>query len=152
MKFIALFLLFFVTNFSIIEIRELYPSAALSIENAQKFNSKTTASSQNGNTTLGAYKGASLTILAKFAKKIPEKTKLFKQGASLIESAIQKEPTNIELRLIRLSVQENTPKIIKYHANKKEDASYIIAHYKEQENPLRKYLEEFIKESKSFSK
>lgn len=100
---------------------------------------------------LVAYKGASITILSKYTKKVSDKIKNFKEGAKLVEYAVSIEPNSIEIRLIRLSIQENVPKIVKYNKNKSEDVAFILAHYKEQSKPLSTYIKSFILQSKSFS-
>lgn len=144
-------LLFSFSNPDISEIRKLYPNAANSEVTSKEFASKFSEITTGNNKTLVAYKGASVTIVAKFEKKISNKIKNFKEGAKLVEFAIESEPNNIEIRLIRLSIQENVPKIVKYNKNKKEDVAFILAHYNEQSNALRAYLKSFILQSKSFS-
>lgn len=145
------YLLFSFGNPDIAEIRKLYPNAANSEVASKEFTSKLSEITTGNNKTLVAYKGASITISAKFEKKISDKIKSFKEGAKFVELAITSEPNNIEIRLIRLSIQENVPKIVKYNKNKKEDAMFILAHYNEQSNALRAYLKSFIVQSKSFS-
>ena len=144
-------LLFSFSNPDISEIRKLYPDAANSEVTSKEFLLKLSEVTNESNKTLLAYKGSSITISAKFQKKISDKIKTFKVGAKLVEFAIESEPNNIEIRLIRLSIQENVPAIVKYNRNKKEDAVFILSHYKEQSNNLKAYLKSFILQSKSFS-
>jgi len=66
------------------------------------------------NKVLLAYKGAAIAMKAKFAKQIKEKKNLFVEGVKLIENSVKSEPNNLEIRLIRLSIQENSPKILNY--------------------------------------
>ena len=145
------YLLFSFSNPDIAEIRKLYPNAASSEVTSKEFLSKLSEVTNESNKTLVAYKGSAVTISAKFEKKISDKIKSLKEGAKLVELAIGSEPNNIEIRLIRLSIQENVPKIVKYNKNKKEDAAFILAHYNEQSNALKVYLKSFILQSKSFS-
>jgi aspartyl-tRNA synthetase len=149
--FSILFSLFTLVNFDISEIRKLYPNVASSEVNAKDFAAKLADVSNDDTKALVAYKGASITISSKYIKKISEKIKIFKEGVKLLEYAVANEPNNIEIRLIRLSVQENVPKIIGYNKNKKEDVAFILAHYKEQTKPLATYIKSFILQSKSFS-
>ncbi len=144
-------MLFFFSNPDISEIRKAYPNVVSSEANAKDFVAKLAAVSNDDTKVLVAYKGASITILSKYIKKISDKIKNFKEGAKLLEFAVANEPNNIEIRLIRLSVQENTPKIVGYNKNKKEDVVFILAHYKEQTKALKDYLKSFILQSKSFS-
>ncbi|SFB01862.1 hypothetical protein SAMN05660845_1337 [Flavobacterium swingsii] len=143
--------LFSFSNPDISEIRKLYPNASNSEVTSKEFASKFSDITSESNKTLVAYKGASVTISSKFIKKVSDKIKVFKEGVKLVELAAGSEPNNIEIRLIRLSIQENVPKIVKYNKNKKEDAAFILAHYNEQSTALRAYLKIFILQSKSFS-
>ena len=101
---------------------------------------------------LNAYKGATLTLKAKFAKKIKEKKEFFKNGAGLIESAIASEPDNIEIRVIRMSVQENSPKFLKYNKNIDQDKQFILTHFSgTKSSAVRKFVKEYVLESDGFS-
>jgi seryl-tRNA synthetase len=152
MKTTFLFLfLFLFSNPSITEIRKLYSTVNSSESNAKEFASKLNEVSKEDNKTLVAYKGASLAILSKLEKKISDKSKKFKEGSSLIEYAVANEPNSIEIRMIRLSVQENVPKIVNYRGNKKEDKKFLLDHYKEQTGALKAYIGDFIAQSKSFT-
>ncbi len=136
---------------SITEIRKLYATATSSQANAKDFVAKLNGVEKNDDKTLVAYKGASIAIVSKLEKKISDKSRKFKEGAGLIEYAIQSEPNNIEIHLVRLSVQENVPKIVHYSSNKKEDKQFLLDHYGEQTGALKTYIGDFIKQSKSFS-
>ena len=148
---ILVLFLFLFSNPSIIEIRKLYGSVLSSESNAKEFASKLNEVSKEDNKTLVAYKGASLAIISKLEKKVSDKSKKFKEGSSLIEYAVANEPNSIEIRMIRLSVQENVPKIVNYRGNKKEDKKFLLDHYKEQTGVLKTYIGDFISQSKSFS-
>jgi len=148
--FLAFFLIF-LGNPSITEIRKLYGTANNSENNAKEFAQKLNEVSKEDNKTLVAYKGASIAILSKLEKKVSDKSKKFKEGAGLIEYAVTNEPNSIEIRMIRLSIQENVPKIVNYRANKKEDKKFLLDHYKEQTGALRTYIADFILQSKSFT-
>lgn len=148
--FLAFFLLLF-SNPSITEIRKLYATANNSESNAKEFASKLSEVDKEDNKILVAYKGASLTILSKLEKKASDKSKKFKEGSGLVEYAVANEPNSIEIRMIRLSIQENVPKIVNYRGNKNEDKKFLLDHYKEQTGALKTYIGDFISQSKSFS-
>ena len=132
------------------EIRKIYPTAAKSEKIAGELLAKL-ESIDHKNPILVAYKGAALTLKSKFSKKVLDKIEYFKAGAKLIESAVSSEPRIIEIRVIRLSVQENVPGIVNYKKNIKEDAAFIYARLQEIDGPLRDYVVNFILNSKSFS-
>jgi hypothetical protein len=145
------FFLIFSNTPEISDIRKLYPSVVTSETNAKEFASKLADVTKEDNKTLVAYKGASIVILSKFKKEISDKTKNFKEGAKMVEFAVTSEANNIEIRLIRLSIQEKAPRILKYYGNIKEDKNFILDHYKESSSTLKTYLKNFILQSKSFS-
>jgi hypothetical protein len=101
---------------------------------------------------LVAYKGAVLILMAKYSKVIKEKIFFFKEGATLLNFAIFEEPANVEMRCIRLSIQENAPKLLKYRANKTEDKQFIKDGYDTiKSTTIKTYVRGFIMQSKSFS-
>lgn len=149
--FFSLFIvLLFSGNPNLAEIRKAFPTASQNESSASAFAAKLNDVSADDKTLL-AYKGASITMVSKFKKKVSEKISTFKEGAKLIESAVTSEPNNIEIRVVRLSIQENVPGITNYKKNIKEDAAFILKHYKEQSVVLKDYIRSFISHSKSFS-
>jgi len=76
-----------------------------------------------------AYLGALKMKMSGLQKGPSSKLKTFKEGRELLEAEIKKDPTNIEWHFLRLAVQENAPKIVKYSSNLTEDHNYIISHF-----------------------
>lgn len=72
-----------------------------------------------------AYYGTIMMKSAEYQKTAGDKLKKFKEGKALLEGAIQSSSNNVEYRFLRLMIQENAPKILKYTANIKEDAAFI---------------------------
>lgn len=147
-------LFFFLNTFStpeLSEIRKMYPKVAVSENSIKAFQDKLSDVNLESNKVLVAYKGASIVMFTKYIKKMPEKKQNFKEGVKWIESAVKSKPDNIEIRMIRLGVQENTPKIAKYNTNISEDKKFIIAHYNEESGSFKEYIKNFILTSKSFS-
>ena len=96
-----------------------------------------------------AYLGAAFALKAKFGKG---KIKNLKKAKKRIEAAVKKDPQNIEIRMIRLSVQENLPAIVGYQKAVETDKVFLSKNLKNVENePLKKYLQGFIAGSESFS-
>lgn len=135
----------------LVTVRKMYTGVTKSESNAKEFSEKLATVSDNDAKILVAYKAASILLDSKFEKKLRDKMDRFKQGATLLESTIKSEPNNIEIRMIRLSVQENVPGVTGYKKNIKEDKNYITAHYAEQNGALKDYLKDFVLQSKSFS-
>ena len=142
---LRVFLFFFLSTFciqaqSIEEIRKAYTTASESKEQKERFYQLMQGVSTN-TPLLQAYKGAALMMYAKQSGKLRQS---LKEGKALIEGAIEKEPENIELRMVRLSVQEHLPKIVPYRSEIKEDRAFIQNHIAEQPQPLKKYIENYI--------
>lgn len=153
MKLLLSFVLWisFIGSPDLASIRKMYSTVVKSEANAKEFSTKMADISNSDDKTLVAYKAASILLISKFEKKIQAKMDRFKEGAKLLESTIKSEPNNIEIRMIRLSIQENVPGITGYKKNIKEDKNFIITHYNEQNIALKEYLKAFVLQSKSFS-
>lgn len=149
--FSLLFFLQFNSNVELAEIRKMYPNVSISENSMKDFQAKLSDVTMDSNKVLVAYKGASTVMFTKYIKKVPEKKVNFKEGVKWIEFAVKNKPDNIEIRMIRLSIQENTPKIAKYNTNIQEDKNFIEEHYNELSGSLREYIKNFILNSKSFS-
>lgn len=132
-------------------IRKMYSDVAKSESNAKDFVAKLSGVSNNDDKILVAYKAASILVDSKFEKKLGQKMDRFKEGAKLLEATIKSDPSNIEMRMIRLSVQEDVPAITGYKKNIKEDKKFITTYYASQGAALKDYLKDFVLQSKSFS-
>lgn len=131
-------------------VREQYSEATKSQKNAEDFYNLV-ANVGKDNKVMQAYKGAAIALKAKFAKDRKAKKTLFIEGAKIIESTIKSEPNNVELRLIRLSIQENTPKILNYKSNIDEDKKLILANFAKQNQALKEHIQSFVKQSTVFT-
>lgn len=139
-------------NPSLKTIRDLYIKASESESANKKLFKKLKTVNGDSNPTLAGYKAASMTLKAKFADKIKDKKEYFKEGAVLLESLIADYPNNIELRLIRLSIQENVPKLLNYHKNIKEDAQFIakqLQHVRDRDQ--KEHIKAYVLQSDAFS-
>ncbi len=134
-------------------VRELYKDAPKTKLKSDKFYNKLKNIKERDNAVLVGYKSASMILKAKFVKGIKNKKKFFKQGVLLLEKQIKRQPKNIELRFIRLSIQENTPKRLKYQKNINTDKSFIKRNLKFVKNKKDLvYFRTFITQLKSFTK
>lgn len=76
-----------------------------------------------------AYLGAIKMKHAEHQKTPKEKLAVFKEGRDLLEKTIVKYPEKAEYKFLRLMIQENAPKVLKYNSNIKEDAKFISSAY-----------------------
>ena len=152
--------LFFVLLFSSLisngqdlnEIRSQYLRAVENVEVASTLNDKLSAVRTENTPVLQAYKGAVLTLMAKFSKSKSDKKEFFREGTSLIEKSINIDPDNLEIRYLRFGVQENSPRFLGYHKNTAEDKEFILEHYSSiSSEELKEIIKDFVLKSKSFN-
>jgi hypothetical protein len=97
---------------------------------------------------INAYKGALTMKKASFIKGVKGKVKTFKEGGALLEDEIKANPANAEYRFLRLTVQENAPKILKYNKQLDEDKQAIIAGFGKMDSDLKSVITNYTKDSK----
>lgn len=145
------FLAFTIVFQDLSTIRKDYVLAVEDEQSTRELHQALTSVAQDGDYVLLAYKGAVSTLMAKHAKKIRDKRAFFKEGANLIDYAIEQEPDNIELRYIRLSVQENAPKIVGYDQNIPEDKQVLITNFKNvNSSELKALIRNYVSQSLLF--
>ena len=84
------------------------------------------AASKNENALNLAYYGAFQTIMANHLKNPFDKLETFKKGKANIEAAVQKDPSNIEIRFIRYSIQRKAPGFLNYNSKLSTDKKFLL--------------------------
>ena len=148
---IVFFISFFGNSQELTQVRADFIKAngnkELTIELHNNLSSIKTQDSKN----LVAYKGAVTTMMAKHSRGKKEKKNFFKEGVRLVELAVEAEPQNIEIRVIRLSIQENAPKFLKYNKNISGDKQFLLDNYKDiQSIAIREFVKSYVLQSKGF--
>lgn len=155
MKFLIVFITVLFLNTLLLDVdtvRIAYKEAAHDKTKVEAFYKLLSKVTKEDNITLVAYKGAAISLMGKHARKIKDKKELFIEGVSYIEFAIKKSPKNIEIHFIRLGIQENTPKILKYKSNIEEDKDFILKQFNAIKSlTLKKHIRDYILQSKAFS-
>ena len=95
-----------------------------------------------------AYEGALLAKKAGMASKPKDKLNLFKSGRTKLENAIKADNQNAEWRFLRLIVQENSPKIVDYKDEIKEDSEFVKKNFASLPDSLKKVIVDYSKNSK----
>ena len=132
-------------------LRLEYPTATMDMHTAEALAKSLADITKDDDAVLVAYKGALLTVKAKFSGPIKDKKKYFKEGVALLEHAISREPENIEIRCLRMGVQENSPKILKYKGNIDEDKNFLLDHYATVQNEeVKELIQGFVRQSEHF--
>ncbi len=129
----------------------MYVASSDSKINVTKFYDLMNKYSKNDETLL-AYKGASIALKARHTSGLKQKKEGFIKGVTILESVIKSNPNNIEARLIRLSIQENTPKLLKYKGNIEADKKQILLLFNKQSVDLKEFIKKFANQSLVFSK
>lgn len=106
------------------EIRTSYRSATESEAKAKTFYALVDQTSATDKAEMLAYKGAGIALLARY-EPLTKRSAKVKAGIKWIDDAIKKAPNNVEVRLIRLSIQENLPKMFKYNTQIESDKKFI---------------------------
>lgn len=155
MKLILLLLTTLCLNaqtFNVNTIRLAYKQAAHDSTKVVEFSKLLSKVNKKDNVVLLAYKGASIALLARQAKTIKEKKEGFIAGVSWLNSAIDQAPNNSEIRFIRLGIQENTPKLLKYKGNIEEDKLFLKQQFRYIKSlNLKNHIKDYILQSKVFS-
>lgn len=148
-SFLGLFCLLILTSFSIVKMDRstIYGALAGNSEASIDVELSRLDGEQN-NALVNAYKGALRMKKAAFVKGPPNKLKMFKSGAHLLEEKIKEYPTNPEFRFLRLLIQEHAPKILKYNKNLDEDKKLIIDGFNKLEPDLKAVVKNYAAGSK----
>ncbi len=153
----SFFLLIFFISFVVFtpkvsEIRADYSKSNGNKEIIIKLHSDLFSVEKKDNKVLVAYKGAVLTAMAKYTKGKKDKKNYFKEGAELLEYATAAQPNDIEIRTIRLSVQENAPKFLKYNSSKSIDKAFILNNFKSvSSSAVRDFVKSYVSQSEGFT-
>lgn len=102
-------------------------------------------------TDQNAYLGAIQMRISEFLKTPSEKLTKFKEGRLLLENCISAHPNSIEYRFLRLIIQENAPKMLKYNKNIEEDATLIKTNYFKESTILRKIIRDYANHSNALN-
>lgn len=124
MKFLLFFLLFSVSVYSI-EINEIR-NKFLKVTTIKEADNYIQLLEKSELKEAKAYKAALLLMKAKFAFFPFNKWSYFKEGSALLDSSIQENPKNLEIRYIRFLFQSEIPNFLGYHNNLKEDYNLIV--------------------------
>ena len=94
------------------------------------------------------YKATLFMKKANLIDKPSEKIKLFKQGKEILEKEIRENPQVIEFHFLRLIIQEQAPKMLKYNVNIQEDKAIIENNFPKIKAQLQNIILEYSKSSK----
>jgi hypothetical protein len=102
-------------------------------------------------TTVGereAYKGALLMRKAGLLSRPKEKLAAFRSGATLLESCLAKDSTNVEYHFLRLMIQEHAPRVVHYDRDQEQDSRVITRSFRTLSPVLQKAILDYCPHSK----
>lgn len=136
----------------LIEIRNKYYLAADSKDNVNVFVDLVSDLDHEKDETILGYKGMAFMLKARYSWNPYSKFDFFKKGRVLLETAINKDKTNIELIFMRFCIQSNAPSFLFYNQNIEEDKKYIIDNWeKVNDIDLKNRIKEYMTESSECS-
>lgn len=96
-----------------------------------------------------AYLGGLYMKKASFLQIPKEKLSLFRKGQGILEKEIHTDPKNPEIRLIRLIIQEKTPKILQYNMQIEEDKNLLIQYAGQNKDEIALIIKDYFLKSSS---
>lgn len=120
------------------EIRKNYQKAVYDKEICKEMISKFEKNENHGINL--AYFGAFQSIWAKHSNNPIQKLKSFNKGKDNIDKAIKQQPNHLESRLIRYSIQKESPGFLGYKKNISEDQNYLQTNINDVKEPLLKEM------------
>lgn len=104
------------------EVRRTY---FLAVDNEDDTNQLLEMCEGNNDPVYMAYRGVAYTLKANYSYNPVKKLNYFEKGKQLIEKAVKKKTTNLEIRFLRLTVQKGAPSMLGYYSNIKRDKNFI---------------------------
>ncbi len=95
------------------------------------------------------YEGVLLMRKAGKVKVPAHKLNLFREGAYKLENALKNDTDNAEFHFLRLTIQENVPKIVHYRKDIEKDKQHVIRNYKSQPDVVKAAINSYCKISKT---
>ena len=131
-KGVALYLMVYVLNLfssnDIESVREMYYDSIEDDKVANKFLNYFDTVDVKNNATLMGYNAVANFVQSKHSWNPYTKLEHFNAGKVQLEYAINQEDANLELRFLRLSIQENLPSFLGYSSQIKADKSFLVHH------------------------
>lgn len=108
------------------EVRKLYTAAIEDEDKAEELFEKLNTNEAKSDALLLAYCGATRALMAKHAMNPYSKLKYLKEGSAMLNTAVDKNPKQIEVRYLRFSVEKNVPDFLDYKQHLQADKKAIV--------------------------
>ena len=127
-------------EFSLLDTRNLFIEATKNEEIANKLFELTKNSTIDVNYKQHSYNAIAILLKSKYVVNPFHKIKLFKKGKKKLDMVIQEFPNDIELRFLRFCVQNDTPEILNYKKNIKQDSQLIKDNISKSSQELQRFI------------
>lgn len=107
------------------KIREYYDQAPRSEEATQSL-IRLVEGHTESSAVLLAYQASATMMMANHVGNPFKKISYFREGKKLLEQAVEREPSNVEVRFLRFAAQSEIPGFLGYKDNLKEDKQLIL--------------------------
>lgn len=149
---LSIFLLYcassFRTHADIASVRSMFQKAASDEVACKKMILVLSTHKENNPLMLG-YKGSGTMMMAKHVFNPFSKLFYFKKGKQMLESAIENDEQNFELRFLRFAAQTNIPPFLGYHTDIEHDKKFILNYFpKIKDVGLKEFVLPALKNSK----
>ncbi len=94
------------------------------------------------------YEGALLMRKAGLVSPAAKRLRFFKEGRIKLETALMADNENTEYHFLRLAIEENAPKIVKYHADIEKDKLFVQKNFKNLSPSVQHAILDYCKKSK----
>ena len=121
------------------ELRKLFYEANENSDSSTTLFEKLSSANNQSPPIIFGYKGMSYFLEAKHSYNVYQKFSYFNKGKSILDSAINMDPDNRELRFFRYSVQDNAPLFLNYNEELKVDKKTILHNIETEEDSDLKY-------------
>lgn len=112
-------------NESTISFRTYYYEVCLQKTPVEEFETFLELHEDRKDLTIEAYRSAICFLWSDYYFNPVKKWNCFIKGKTSMEQLIQRNPNNIEIRFLRLTIQENIPDFLGYNSDTKEDRQFI---------------------------
>lgn len=125
--------------------------SAMSSSKAALMDAQLSALKSASGTDKEAFEGAMLMRKAGILTIPAKKLAMFKEGCRKLETAISKNPQNVEYRFLRLIVQENAPRSLGYHKAISQDSKFIRENFRNLPAMTQNSIAGYSKKSKALA-
>jgi hypothetical protein len=134
---------------SLKEVRRLFHESAETEASCRQLLGMLKSATTGKRPLYDGYRGVATMMMANHVGNPLKKLSYFKEGRQTLEEAIRKDPANLELRFLRLSVQTEAPGFLNYNQHIRADRAFVDeALGQTQDKELKQMISNFLNRKK----